>query len=181
MKVFVDLFNGDEVLSDGVLPNLEYNDSILTVVSKYVPLKDEDVDIGCGNAFGGAEDDDKPDPNVPKVNNIVHDFVLEEYMCSKGDFKDLIKDSVARVKDLLKDKPDRLKEWEKGGAVAGFLANVYKNFENEEWDLKLYMGKSYGDSTDPKEGMIVVAFWKDGSDTGETFHFFKDCLKERKV
>lgn len=181
MKVFVDLFNGDEVLSDALLPNLEYNNSIYTVKSKYVPLEEGNVDIGCGNAFGGAEDDDtNPDPNVPKVNNIIHNFSLEEYYCSKADFKDLIKESVGKVKEILKDKPDRLKEWEKGGAVATFLGNVYKNFENEDWDLKIYMGKTYGNSSDPKESMIIVSYWVDGSDSGETFHFFKDCLREVK-
>ena len=181
MKVFIDIFTGDEVLSDGVLPKLEYNDAIYTVKSKYVALNDENIDIGCGNAFGGSEEEDKPDPNVPKVNNIVHDFNLEEYFCSKGDFKDYIKDTLTKVKERLKDDKDKLAQWEKGGACANFLANVYKNFENEEWDLKLYMGKSLGDSTDPKEGMVIIAYWVDGSDSGETFHFFKDCLKEVKV
>ena len=41
------------------------------------------VDIGCGNEFGGGEEQDNGPSDVEKVNNIIHTFKLEEYFGSK--------------------------------------------------------------------------------------------------
>lgn len=177
MKVFEDIFSGDEVLSDGYDIKTEYEGSILKVTSKLVPLDDGgNIDIGCGNEFGGADDEEKPDENVAKVNNIIHNFCLEEYPGSKKDIQLVFKEKIALVKKRLEDRPDRLKEWGKDGQVSKFVASVFAKYE----DCQFFMGKSYGDS-DPKESMFVIAFWEKDDDTGETFFFFKDCLREVKV
>ena len=112
------------------------------------------------------------------VNNVISNFSLEEYYGSKGDVKDHFKKRIAGMKEKLKDKPDQLKNWEKGGEVAKFVKRVFDKFEDVRW----FMGSKYGnDPIEENEGMIIAAFWVNDDDTGETFYFFKDCLREQKV
>jgi len=54
MKLYTDAFSGTEVLSDGYKIVFEYEGVIGKVKSKMVNKTEGDVDIGCGNAFGGA-------------------------------------------------------------------------------------------------------------------------------
>lgn len=178
MKVFIDIFSGDEVLSDGVEFNEEYEGTILSVTSKMVVADDAgNVDIGCGNEFGGNEDDGEPnDPNVEKVNNVISSYNLSEYFGSKKDLMALFKERITQMKEKLKDEPERLKNWEKGGEIEKFIKVVFGKFD----DCQFYMGSSL-DNENPTEGMPVVAFWKDESDSGETFFYFKDCLRVTKV
>ena len=118
-----------------------------------------------------------PDDGEEKVNNIATQFNLEEYFASKKDMMMVFKDKIAEVKEKLADKPDRLKEWAAGGAVATFVkSKIFSNFDN----CRFWMGKSYGND-EPVESFPIVSMWVDDSHTGETFFFFKDCLKEVKV
>jgi len=58
MKVWVDLFSGDEMCSDSYKQELIYDGACLEVKAKYVTVGgEEDIDIGAGNAFGGGEED----------------------------------------------------------------------------------------------------------------------------
>lgn len=178
MKVFRDIFTGDEVLSDALNLKLEFEDAIITTVSKMINPDDVgNVDIGCGNEFGGEGGDVGGDPNVEKVNSIVSNFNLEEYFGSKKEIAGALKDKITEMREKLKDNSDALKRWEAGGPIEKFVKEVFGKFD----DCRFFMSKSYGDD-EPKESMFVIAFWVDEEkDTGETFHFFKDCLKEIKV
>lgn len=182
MKIFEDVFSNDEVLSDALDIKLEYEDSIYTVVSKLVnPDDGANVDIGCGNQFGGNADEDGEaggqGPAVEKVNNIIDGFQLEEYISSKKDMIATFKDKMKLIRERLSDNPIRLSKWEQTGIVGKFLKEeVFSKYD----ECKFYMGKSYG-SYDPKESMLIVSFWVNNEDTGETFFFFKDCLREVKV
>lgn len=183
MKVFKDIFSGDELISDAFNLKYDYEDSVMSVVSKLINPDDVgNVDIGCGNEFGGNNDEEGGneggnDPGVEKVNNIISNFSLEEYFGSKKEIMEVFKDRIAAMREKLKDNPEGLKRWEKGGCIEKFVKDVFAKFD----DCKFFMGKSYGND-EPKESMLVVAFWVDEEkDTGETFHFFKDCLKEIKV
>lgn len=181
MKIFEDVFSGDEVLSDALDIKLVCEDSIYAVVSKMVnPDDGANVDIGCGNQFGGNADEDGDvggqGPAIEKVNNIIDGFQLEEYISSKKDMVAVFKDKIKLVKERLSDNPKRLEKWDQKGAVGLFLKDVFAKFD----ECKFYMGKSYG-SYDPKESMLIISFWVKEDDTGETFHFFKDCLREVKV
>lgn len=179
MKIFEDVFNGDEVLSDALEIKLDESKSIISVVSKMiVPDDGANVDIGCSSHFGGGDEqaEEGGDDGVEKVNNILENFQLEEYFASKKDMMSIFKDKIAEVKERLKDRPDRLKEWGPDGAVSKFVKGVFSKYD----DCKFYMGKSYG-SSDPTEGMLIISYWVNDEDSGETFFYFKDCLREVKV
>lgn len=54
MKIFQDIFTEEEFISDSYKMNMTFNDVIAEVKSRMVISKEAEVDIGCGNAFGGA-------------------------------------------------------------------------------------------------------------------------------
>jgi hypothetical protein len=58
MKIFQDIFSGEELLSDSYKAEPLYDEVIVEVQSKMVVLNEADVDIGCGNAFGGTNEED---------------------------------------------------------------------------------------------------------------------------
>ena len=79
------------------------------------------------------------------------------------------------MKEKLKGT-DRLAAWEKGGSVESFVKTFMGKFD----ECQFYMGESYADD-EPKEGMLIVAFWVDETnDKGETFFYFKDCYRQIK-
>ena len=78
MKVWIDVFSGDEMVSDSYRNKLIFNDACLEVQCKYVTVGGaEEVDIGAGNAFGGGEEDagGGDDGGVTAIN-VVHGMQL---------------------------------------------------------------------------------------------------------
>ena len=181
MKIFEDVFSGDEVLSDALDIRIEMNNSFIAVTSKMiVPDDGSGVDVGNASHFGGGGDEEEGgssgSPDVVKVNNILENFQLEEYPGSKKDIMSIFKEKIAMVKKRLEGREDRLKEWGPEGAVSKFVKECFAKYD----ECKFYMGKSLGDM-DPKEGMFIISFWVKDDDTGETFYYFKDTLREVKV
>ncbi len=56
MRIYQDIFSNEELLSDSYKVDMKFEDVIAEVQSKMVAIKDADVDIGCGNAFGGTNE-----------------------------------------------------------------------------------------------------------------------------
>ena len=54
MKLYSDAFTGTEVLSDSYKMVYDFERVIAKVKSTLIVKREDDVDIGCGNAFGGA-------------------------------------------------------------------------------------------------------------------------------
>lgn len=65
MKIFSDIFSNEEIVSDSYTAKGEmcFNDAGCKVKSKKVVIGEENVDIGCGNAFGGDNEEEKGDEN----------------------------------------------------------------------------------------------------------------------
>jgi len=82
--------------------------------------KSDDVDVGCGNAFGsGGEEDGGVDSTVQQVNNVIDGFQLTETQIgTAADFKSWIKEYMNLVVNKLKEN--------KAGpeAVQGFKAQA---------------------------------------------------------
>lgn len=80
MRLYTDAFSGTEILSDASKLTLEYEDVICKVKSRMVVKTEDDVDIGCGNAFGGpAEEEGGAGGNssLPKVIDLIDTFHYE--------------------------------------------------------------------------------------------------------
>ena len=104
---------GDEMISDAyklrevtdpesgeVVPELVECDSLK------VNKDGGDVDVGCGDAFGGAGADEAVDDAAELVNNIIDadlGFGYNEVPMGKKDFKDFLKTYCGQVRQMLKD------------------------------------------------------------------------------
>ena len=53
MRIFQDIFTDEEFISDSYNIVLIHDGVIGQVKSRMVAKQDVDVDVGCGNAFGG--------------------------------------------------------------------------------------------------------------------------------
>jgi len=51
MRLFLDAFSDEEILSDGYNLQFKFEDACAEVDSKMIVKGGEDIDIGCGNAF----------------------------------------------------------------------------------------------------------------------------------
>ena len=118
MRVWVDLFSGDEMVTDSYKqygdieakddsPTYDYlKHHIMRVQAKMITKKEGAIDVGAGNAFGGDEEKDEPEDEGVTVCNVVDACNLQELTLSKKDF-------MATVKPLLKRTVDHMKSKEK--------------------------------------------------------------------
>jgi len=58
MKIYQDIFSGEEVISDSYKMEEIYDGVAIEVKGRMVVKGEANVDIGCGNAFGGAEEEE---------------------------------------------------------------------------------------------------------------------------
>ena len=145
-------------------------EGLFAVVSKMVTKKDDDVDVGCGNAFGsgGGEDEEGGGPaggGPQLVNNIIDGFQYTETQIGgasdfKGWYKDYCGALIEKFKARKKGKEfiDAFKV--KATAILKFLL---ANFG----DLQFYLGPSFDSST-----MVFSRYV--GEDTVPTFYYILD-------
>lgn len=81
MRIYTDLFTGAEIISDSY-PNVSlYNGAVWEVQSRKIVVGEVTVDVGCGNAFGGKNEEDEEggaggagEQPVEKVIDLVNAF-----------------------------------------------------------------------------------------------------------
>merc|ERR1712222_194981 len=99
MKVFQDVFTNDEIMSDVFDFSLSHEDVIMKVQSKLINKAGMgNIDVGCGNAFGGGEDEGADDMAEEKVLDVEYNHNLIKTPFSKGDFMALIKPFLKNLK-----------------------------------------------------------------------------------
>lgn len=173
MKVYCDIFNDDELISDSFPMEMRFNDVLGEVRTSYrIKGAGGDVDIGRGNEFGGGGDDEAVDDQAEKVLDIVDNFHLQETSFGKSDYATYIKAYMKKVKAKLEEtNPDRVKDFMAGAKEA--VGWILKQFD----EFQFFMGESMDmDST------IILAYYKDpeGHDT-PTFVYFMDGMKGKKL
>ena len=173
MKVFQDIFTNDEIMSDVFKFTLDYDDVIMKVPSRLTsPDNCTNIDVGCGNAFGGAEEDDGgADAGGEKVLDIEYNHNLAKTSFSKPEFMALVKPFLKNLKAKLVEqkKEDRVEKFMAG--AQNFIKKVVSDFD--AWEF-------YTGASESLEGSIVLAFWEDESASGPVFYLFNDALKEVK-
>ena len=179
MLIFQDVFTNDEFMSDIFPFELAYEDTIMKVKSSYKKPEDVgNIDIGCGNEFGGAEEEPAgagESAPVEKVIDVVHNANLQPFQMSKAEFMAYVKAFFAKVVKYLQDngKEDRVDTFKKGATA--FMKFIAPKFN----DIEIYVGASKTDDDD-LSGSFAISFWEDDSAPGPVFYFFKDALKEVK-
>ena len=169
MKVWIDVFSGDEMVSDSYKQQLIFNNACLEVQAKYITKGHEVVDVGGGNAFGGAPEEEEV-PEGETVINVVDAHQLQETSFSKKDFMAVVKAYLKRVVAHLKEKgkDDRVAEFQKGATeMIKFIVSKYD-------EMMIFTGSSYD-----AEAGLAFSYTKDG-ETEPVFLFFTDGMKEEK-
>lgn len=183
MYLYIDIFTGNEVVSDA-FPNKEDEDGIfLEVTAKSISIDgsiDESLIGGNKSADGADGDDEGTDDQVEKVNAIIKTFNYMDVTLEDPQDKDLSKRKkdlkrrlVAYVKKLKEKKkednvPDAdIKTFaEKAGAR---MNAIFKNFG----DLSYYIVNE-----DYDEGCVPIGRHND--DGSITFYYFLDGLTKEK-
>mmetsp|Transcript_36496 Transcript_36496/g.26572 ORF Transcript_36496/g.26572 Transcript_36496/m.26572 type:complete len:179 (-) Transcript_36496:12-548(-) len=147
MIVYRCLITGDEMLSDAYKLH-EVVDSDGNVVeglmyceSKNIAKGGDDVDIGCGNSFGGGGEEDAVDSTAETVNNVIDSFqYTETQVGGASDFKAWLKEYFQQVRKILRDKGKPKEEIQAFmGTASGIAKYLLTNFS----DLQFYLGPAF--------------------------------------
>ena len=142
------------------------------VESKMISKNDGDVDVGCGNAFGGGGGDDEGvDNTAQQVNNVMDSFVYTETQIGgPADFKSWIKEYMNLIVEKLREKGKPKEEIQAFKATAPNIAKFFlKNFS----DLQFYLGASFDAST------MVFSLYPEGAVTPNFYYIMGGLNKEK--
>ena len=164
MRVWIDLFSGDEMVSDSYPHKLIYDDACLEIQAKFTTK---------GSDFVAIAADDEPDANDggETVINVVDAHKLIEMTLAKKDVMSMIKVYLKKVVDKLKasGKEDRVAGFQKGATeLVKFVMGKYD-------EMQIFVGES----GDVENGGLCFAYTKDG-ETEPTFLFFNDGMRCEK-
>lgn len=165
MKIFKDIFSGDELFSDTYQMEL-YKDVLYKVKGRYKEVKD---DIG----FDAVSIENKGDDGSNArgyVIDLVYNFELKKIVFNKKDYMNMIKGYLSKLKEFLKEKERGQVEIFMSGA-----SEVVKEILNNFNDYSFYTGES--DNTDAM--IIPCKFINDEKELD--FYFWKHGLKEEKL
>ncbi|KAF1772498.1 Translationally controlled tumor protein [Phytophthora cactorum] len=163
MLVWQDVFTEDEVMSDsnkvGPCKDMEGNEvsGMFQVESKTVAKGADNVDIGCGDAFGG--DDDQVDDSVETVNNVIDDSIgfgyIETGFDTKAELKTYLKSYFRKVMKNIKSSgasDETLAQFKSDAQeIVKFLVSMFK-------ELQFYMFKSCD-----SEAGLAYAYYPEGA------------------
>jgi len=169
MKVFKDIFSGDELTSDA-LP-FKYVDGVAMLVETKNITKslNANFDIGANPSSEEGATEESYDDAAVTVNNLVDNHHLVQTQYDKKAYMAHIKAYMKRLLEHLKvNNPERVEAFQK--EAQEFVKKVLGKFEEYEFYT--------GEQMDP-EAMVALKFYSEDGIT-PFFYFWKDGLKEEK-
>lgn len=151
MKIFTDIFSGDELLSDAYEVN-EVDGVIFEANCENITIKaGADIDIGANPSAEAGDDDLEEGAEV--VNNVVYSFRLQQTAFDKKSFLTYIKGYMKAVKaKLAETNPDQVEVFEKGATT--YVKKVIGSFK--DWEFFT------GESMDPDAMVVLMNYREDG-------------------
>jgi hypothetical protein len=141
--------------------------------SKTIEKGGADVDIGCGNSFGGTDEDGDggADSGVEKVNNVIDGFqYTETQIGSATDFKNWIKEYMNAVVLKLRAAGKPKEDIQKFKAGAPEIAKFFlKNFS----DVQFYLGPSFNPES------MVFSIYPEGALTPNFYFIMGGFIAEK--
>lgn len=174
MRLYKNIGEDVDILSDAYkFEKPEGFEGVVTEVQSRMVVKgDVNVDVGCGNAFGGKNEDEEEEGgagNAPpeKVNDLVDAFQYGETGMSKDDFKSWMKEyaKVIIAKIPAADQ-DRFKK-----GFQAFAKRILSKFD----DFTIYCPSSW-----TQEGALIFSYWKNETDEAPVFWYLLDGLPSEK-
>eukprot|EP01027_Heterolobosea_sp_BB2_P022029 GEZU01032407.1.p2 GENE.GEZU01032407.1~~GEZU01032407.1.p2 ORF type:complete len:168 (-),score=98.10 GEZU01032407.1:76-579(-) len=166
MKIYKDVFSGDELISDSFELN-EVDDVVFEVKGKMITKGADEIKLEGANA-SAEEAEESMDNTTQVVNNIVDAFRLQETSYDKKAYMSYIKGYMKRVADYLQENnPSRLDAFKAGAQT--FVKKVLGEFN----EYQFFTGESMD-----HESMLVLCKFKE--DQNPYLYFFKDGMKMEK-
>jgi hypothetical protein len=139
--------------------------------SKNIVKGDADVDIGCGNSFGGGGEDEGVDSSAQTVNNVIDGFqYTETQIGTANDFKAWIKDYMNAVVLKLRAKGTPKEDIQKFKTTAPDVAKFFlKNFS----DVQFYLGPSFNSES------MVFSIYPEGAVTPNFYYIMGGMVAEK--
>merc|ERR1712002_259 len=171
MKIFKDVFSGDELFSDTYKMKL-VDDVMWEVYGKHVTRTQDDIQLEGSNASAEEADEGVESNSESGVDLVLNHRLVETGFGSKKDYTVYLKDYMKKVVKYLEDN-------NRSGEVDEFKNNinkVMKELLGKFKDLQFFTGESMD-----AEGMILIMDYKevDGEER-PTLMAFKHGLEEEK-
>jgi len=140
--------------------------------SKMITKNADDVDVGCGNAFGsGGGEEEGVESSVSTVNNVIEGFQYTETQIGTAtDFKSWIKDYMNAVVLKLREKGKPKEEIQAFKATA---PNVAKFFLKQFSDVQFFLGPSFNSES------MVFSIYPEGSTTPNFYYIMGGLAAEK--
>jgi len=171
MKIYKDVFSGDELFSDTYKVNLVDN-VIYEVIGKYETRKGDEVVLEGANASAEELDEGTDEGSTSGVDVVLNHRLVETGFGDKKGFTDYLKSYMKKVLKYLEEN-DRKAE------IDEFKTNinkVMKEMMGKFKDLQFFTGESM----DP-DAMICMCEYKDvNGEERPVLMFFKHGLEEEK-
>lgn len=113
MKIYCDIFSNEEIVSDSYTAKGEmcFEGAGCKVKSKFMTVGAENIDIGCGNAFGG-NDEEEAGQEGEKVLDLIDTYHYQATSFGKKDYVTYIKGYMKKIKAKLEEtNPDRVADF----------------------------------------------------------------------
>jgi len=168
MKIYKDVFTGDELASDAY-PCTVVLDAAYEFQGKFITKTlGADFDIGANDSAEVANE--KYDAETVRVINIVDAHRLTPTTFDKKSYLAYIKSYMKKLKTHLEQtNPGRVEAFQK--AAQEFVKKVIADFSNYDF----YMGETM----DLDKGQVVLLFYKEDGTT-PYFYVWKDGVSEEK-
>jgi len=171
MKIFIDVFSGDELFSDTYKVTLKDN-VMYEVVGKYETRKEGEVVLEGANASEECADEGTDESAVSGIDVVLNHRLVETGFGDKKGFTAYLKAYMKKVLKFLEDE-DRASE------IDEFKTNinsVMKELMGKFKDLQFFTGENM----DP-DAMIAMCEYKDvNGEERPVLMFFKHGLREEK-
>jgi len=171
MKIYKDIFSGDELFSDTYKMSL-VSDCLYEVVGKYETRTDGEVVLEGANASAEEADEGTDANSTSGVDIVLNHRLTETGFAAKKDFTVYLKDYMKRVVKYLTDngREGEVDAFKKN--ITGVMTKLLGKFK----DLQFYTGESM----DP-DAMICMLEYKDvNGEERPVLMFFKHGLEEEK-
>jgi len=174
MKIWKDIFTGDEIGSDSYPVEL-IDDLIYEVQAKMITKSDSgDYDIGANASAEGADEGEGVDSTTVTVNNVVDAHRLAQTAFDKAAYMGYIKQYMKKLKDKLTEQG----KTERAEALVKNIQPIIKKVIGNIKEYDFFVGE--GPESLELNGMVVLMFYKEDGIT-PYFWYFKDGLDEEKV
>jgi len=171
MKIYKDIFSGDELFSDTYKMSLTHN-CVYEVVGKYETRTDGEVVLEGSNASAEEADEGTDANSTSGIDIVLNHRLTETGFGAKKDFTVYLKDYMKRV-------IKHLEENDRAGEVEEFKKNIseaMKSLLSKFKELQFFTGESMdGDA------MVIMCEYKEiNGEERPVLMFFKHGLDEEK-